>query len=314
MMKLSVVIPTFNKLPRLKLMLESMKNQTLDNNQYEVIIVDDGSVDGTSEYIQEWMKQSLVITRYIYSKHQGRSASRNRGLEIAKGSYILFTDDDLILSPNFLENHLRVLENNEDKKVGVRGFIYNLPYLKFLRDPSDPNSLLFSKSTKKNSFSNFDDVVISKEDVSQRFLEKIYRKGKVTHFEKGVRYVLGSSTPLTPWIACNGGNFSISKNEIINAGGFDEGFGYNWGCEDIELGYRLYKQGVKFISCPEASNFHLAHFRENYAEEHQLSLRYFFNKHKDPLILELSDFFSDKEDIQSFEKRMSRLYQDNLNH
>lgn len=302
-MKLSVIVPTYNKLPRLKLMLESVKLQTLDRSEYELLFIVDGSTDGTSEYLEEWAFQTRTNIHQFSTENHGRAASRNRGIELTSGTYLVFTDDDLILSPQFFERHLKVMESHGPKSVG-RGYIYNLPLVKFFRDPSDPNSLLEMTQDTQRTHSAFDSVVIVLDDITNRFAEKIHKQGRVTRFEKGVRYMLSSPSPIAPWIACTGGNFCIKKSELIKTGGFDEGFGLNWGCEDLELGYRLFRQGFQFIACPEAANFHLAHFRAGYKQEQDQSFAYFTTKYKDHYINELYLFLNDEESIQSYEKRM----------
>ncbi len=89
MTKVSVIIPTYNRKDYLKEALDSVLRQSFKD--FEIIVIDDGSNDGTSELIQEEYGSSI---RYYWQENQGESAARNRGLEIAQGEYIAFLDSD----------------------------------------------------------------------------------------------------------------------------------------------------------------------------------------------------------------------------
>lgn len=87
----SVIIPTYNRLPYLKLALNSVLGQDFQN--FEVIIVDDGSEDGTLDWLQE-MQTSDARIKVIHQKQQGVSAARNTGLRSCTSSWIALLDSD----------------------------------------------------------------------------------------------------------------------------------------------------------------------------------------------------------------------------
>lgn len=87
-MKISVVIPTYNRAPFLQEALTSVAMQTLQPD--EVIVVDDGSTDGTADLCRLDFPQVL----YLYQKNQGVAAARNRGIGKAKGAWIALLDSD----------------------------------------------------------------------------------------------------------------------------------------------------------------------------------------------------------------------------
>lgn len=89
-MKFSVVVPTFNRAATLRQTLTALVTQ--DYADYEIIVVDDGSTDGTREMIAREFPQ----VRYIYQTNRGPAAARNRGIAIATGDLIAFTDDDCV--------------------------------------------------------------------------------------------------------------------------------------------------------------------------------------------------------------------------
>jgi glycosyltransferase involved in cell wall biosynthesis len=92
----SVIIPTYNRLERLKIAIDSVLKQTYQ--PYELIIVDDGSTDGTGEAFS----QSSPPIRYIWQEHRGVSRARNTGVKAATGEFIAFLDSDDIWHPNKL--------------------------------------------------------------------------------------------------------------------------------------------------------------------------------------------------------------------
>ena len=100
---ISVVIPTYNRKDLLKMVLESLYNQTYKKDKYEVVVVDSNSDDGTPEMIEALeLKPPL---KYIRQENRGRSGARNTGIKEAKGEIILFTDADILASPDLLEEH-----------------------------------------------------------------------------------------------------------------------------------------------------------------------------------------------------------------
>ena len=100
---ISVVVPTYNRLPRLKLVLDSLAKQTLDASQFEIVVVSDGSTDGTNEFLQHDTPVPVVSA---CQDNAGPAAARNHGVQLASGRTILFLDDDVIASPVLLERHL----------------------------------------------------------------------------------------------------------------------------------------------------------------------------------------------------------------
>lgn len=110
-MKVSVVIPTYN---RRKFVLEALKSVVGQNlSPYEIIVVDDGSSDGTGEAI----KKSFPDVIYIYQENKGVSAARNRGIKEAKGDYIALLDSDDLWKKDKLKKHLKFIEENPAYRV-----------------------------------------------------------------------------------------------------------------------------------------------------------------------------------------------------
>lgn len=109
---ISVIVPVYNVKEYLNECIESIVNQTY--KELELILVDDGSTDGSSEVCDEWGKRDSRI-RIIHKKNGGLSDARNKGIDNATGKYIAFVDGDDYVHSNYLEILLNnLLENDAD--------------------------------------------------------------------------------------------------------------------------------------------------------------------------------------------------------
>src|SRR5882757_4395182 len=101
-MLVSVVIPTYNSGRYLDPGIESLLAQTLPPDEFEIILVDDGSTDGTPEHLDDLAARHLNVV-VIHSEHSGWAGRpRNIGIERARGEFIQFVDQDDRMSPNAL--------------------------------------------------------------------------------------------------------------------------------------------------------------------------------------------------------------------
>ena len=98
---ISVVVPAYNASATLQRCIESVEAQSYSN--LEILIIDDGSTDGTRELAVELSEADKRIV-VISQANAGRSAARNRGIEAAIGDWVIFLDSDDYLFPNALEN------------------------------------------------------------------------------------------------------------------------------------------------------------------------------------------------------------------
>jgi glycosyltransferase involved in cell wall biosynthesis len=113
----SIVLPTYNRVKFLPKAINSVLAQTYTN--WELTIVDDGSTDGTRDFISTFNDNRI---KYYYHKNQERSFSRNRGIECSSGTYICFLDSD----DYYLEDHLQNLYNEISNKDFPVCFFYVL--------------------------------------------------------------------------------------------------------------------------------------------------------------------------------------------
>lgn len=118
---ISIIIPVYNSSAFLRDTLDSVL--TLKNNDYEIILVDDGSTDGSGQICDEYASiyESNIIVIHLVNK--GVANARNIGLDCAKGDYIVFFDsDDKVEDYNLLDNYLEVLSENPCLDMVVSGY------------------------------------------------------------------------------------------------------------------------------------------------------------------------------------------------
>lgn len=126
---LSVIIPTYNRKDILKRCLTALFNQTYPYSDYEVIVVDDGSTDGTEELVKSMINNSPCELRYFKQENRGPAAARNVGIKEAEGEIILFIGDDIIADKNMLEEHIKSHKKYANN-VAILGYITWPPQIK----------------------------------------------------------------------------------------------------------------------------------------------------------------------------------------
>ena len=109
-MDISVIIPTFNRKDTLKRAIQSVVMQSY--TPYEIIVIDDGSDDGT----KEWLKDNYPNVKYIYQMNSGVSSARNKGIKSARGDWIALLDSDDEWLPSKLKDQANEIELNPAAK------------------------------------------------------------------------------------------------------------------------------------------------------------------------------------------------------
>ena len=201
--RVSALFSTFNRAPLLRKALEGLLHQTLHRDEFEVVVVDDGSSDDTESVVREF-ERSLQV-KYMFQENMGLAAGKNTALHLAQAPLVVFMDDDDIPGPNLLEEHLSTHLKYPEEFYAVLGHT-NL-------DDSILNDFLMHYITQIGCFL-FCYPRIKHDDILD-----------YTYF----------------W----GGRSSCKKDFLIKNGIFDPIF--KFGCEDIELGYRLSKNGLKVV-------------------------------------------------------------------
>ena len=109
---ISVVMPTYNRIDLLPRSIESILNQTYQD--FEFIIVDDGSTDGSVSLIQAYQKKDKRIRLIQNNKNRGIPYSRNRGMDAARGKYVAIMDSDDFSEPDRLQKSMRFFQKHPD--------------------------------------------------------------------------------------------------------------------------------------------------------------------------------------------------------
>ena len=145
---ITIIIPTFNRINLISETLDSVLNQTYQN--WECIIIDDGSDDGTQEIIKKYLlKDHRFNFIQRYREPKGASCCRNIGIDKAQGEYIIFLDSDDLLKNDCLENRINFAKKNPNFDFWV------FPTSVFRQTPSDTKKVWNILNNKHNDFIRF---------------------------------------------------------------------------------------------------------------------------------------------------------------
>lgn len=221
---ISVVVPCYNSVQTIEKSLQHTFDQTLSSELYEVIVVDDGSTDGTGELLQSLQKK-YTFTLLLEPQNRGVAASRNKALQLVMNDIVVFVQDDIYVQNDFLQIHHDAHIAQPEETSVVVGFTYwyeglpQTPFLKYL-----------------DQHEQFD---------YQRFAEvPVNEVGLIP-----ADYLLFYTS-----------NLSIKTSFIRSVGGFDESFVMPGSgvavYEDSELAWRLKQRGMRVFYAPLAKAAH----------------------------------------------------------
>jgi glycosyltransferase involved in cell wall biosynthesis len=125
---LSVVLTAFNRHDMLGQVLDGFAEQTAPRNEFEVIVVDDGSKQPLKELVESYA--SRMDIRYIYQENSGLAAARNTGIQAVRGEIVLFHDDDDLPHPDLIAEHIKSHRQYPDETVAVLGHLDWHPSIK----------------------------------------------------------------------------------------------------------------------------------------------------------------------------------------
>lgn len=129
----SIILASYNRAHLLPRAIQSVLKQTFQD--WELLVVDDGSQDETATLMQEYCKKDARI-HYIHKEHSGLSKTRNKGIEMAQGKYCTFLDSDDEYKEDHLQKNFEYLKKNPDLKMIHSHFeIIGSPYVPDARDP-----------------------------------------------------------------------------------------------------------------------------------------------------------------------------------
>ena len=117
---ITLVIPAYNAEHTIERCLDSILRQTYEH--LEILIVDDGSLDGTKAVIQKYARKEKRI-RLFFQSNQGVSVARNAGIRHASGRYLLFVDADDYLEPDMVETLYQIYQQYPGLGLAVCGYV-----------------------------------------------------------------------------------------------------------------------------------------------------------------------------------------------
>jgi glycosyltransferase involved in cell wall biosynthesis len=164
---LSVIIPTYNRKEILDKSLAALFNQTYPKSNYEIIVIDDGSTDGTERKMKEIMENSSVSLKYFRQENKGPAAARNVGIKNAKGEILLFIGDDIIATSNLIEEHVNYHNLYPKENTAILGYVTwhpdleVTPFMYWLENGGPQFSFNAITEDKKENCGNFCTVNIS---------------------------------------------------------------------------------------------------------------------------------------------------------
>jgi len=214
----SLVIATYNWPLALKACLESVRQQSLLPS--EIVIADDGSREETRLLVETVQKDFPVPVVHFWQPDEGFQLAkiRNKAFAAAKSDYIIQIDGDLILHPNFIEDHINLAEPGFFV-TGSRAILSQRVTQKILSDTDHNRPNAFN--SKRSNFFNALRI-----GFLRRFLARRYKvEGKNKYYVKGC-------------------NMAFWKEDLLKVNGYNEAF-TGWGREDSELAIRLINAGIK---------------------------------------------------------------------
>lgn len=120
-MALSLVIPTYNRGGAIRLLLESLAGQTLPVDQWEVLLIDDGSTAVNGRLLDEVVSEYDLPVNIWHRENGGPAVARNFGIDQSRHDIVLFLNDDLELEPGHLEAHAQFHRDNPQVNVAAHG-------------------------------------------------------------------------------------------------------------------------------------------------------------------------------------------------
>jgi glycosyltransferase involved in cell wall biosynthesis len=208
MILLSVIIPTYNRRDSLMRTLRALERQTYPADQFEVVLISDGSSDGTAEAVKAF--QPAYLLRFVEQQNQGPSVARNNGARLASAPLLVYLDDDIEPCNEFLAVHAAAHENDDA--------------LVLIGPQTGP------MHEKMPAWIAWEHLMLQKQYYN--FTHGIWPTGPNNLYS---------------------GNFSLRREHLLAVGGFNVQFTRQ---EDVELGFRLERQGLHFRFNPCADGIH----------------------------------------------------------
>lgn len=252
----SIVIPVLNSRPTLELVLRCLDAQTFPRDEFECVIVDDGSTDGTLELLKHHtggLRLNVVANR----AGVGRAQSRELGWRRGEGEIVVFLNGDMLPPPNWLEAYHTAFQQKEAEVVSG-----GHSHLNLVAKNDCARELAPLAGTQPEG--------LLTRDVAEQFrrLRGYAAPGQYPHpvYEK-LEQQLPAFCDAYPRSLISSYSF-MASNAAVRRGLLEKSSGFNpcWPrFDDLELGIRLWETGARFAFAPEAAAFHLHEAERHFA-------------------------------------------------
>lgn len=214
---ISIIIPNFNGKELLEKNLPSVIDAvSFYGENCEIIVVDDGSNDGSCEFLKEEFKETKVIS---LKRNKGFSYACNQGAKISKGDILIFLNNDVKANENFISPLVECLSQNDD---------------------------VFAVSPK---------IITPKRGVNSGLIYAEFKRGFIREKHQDLSNIDINDTKSKPTLYTSGAVFACKKDIFLELNGFDEVYNPYF-FEDFDICYRAWKRGWKIIHEPNSVVFH----------------------------------------------------------
>lgn len=234
---ITLIVTTWNSLDMLKMFLKYLKRYTPEI--YELIIVNNGSTDGTKEYLKKNVDATVINNK----KNLGVVVALDQVDKLVKTKYMVSISDDILVTPNWLENLVKIYESDEKIKTVA---------------PFKPGTKIKHPYSEFTSRKYWEDIQVNNPSLSKQELLNLYIKGDYEKFVEDIKKVnnFGNQELECPFDFVSGCCVLVEKEFIDSIGGFSDTRFHIYGCEDVDRCWRIGKEGYKVIRTSEVFVHH----------------------------------------------------------
>jgi glycosyltransferase involved in cell wall biosynthesis len=234
MTEISVVIPVYNAEKTLAATLDSLMKQSLDRNDYEILVIDNGSTDSSAEIIK-----SYPVT-YQAEPKRGAAAARNKGIRNSKSPWIAFTDSDCIAYPDWLTRLIKAADSSSADVIGGRIAPYRNSTMVEKYLAARQNKILFPQEQAINGEQfPFRYVITANAMVRKSALEE------VGMFDERFEYAVGEDVELGERLERAGCTFHYEESAVV----------LHWNVDSLGgLYHHFYMRGYYGLRYPAADS------------------------------------------------------------
>jgi GT2 family glycosyltransferase len=280
----SIVYASYQKVTYLRACLRGLELLS-DTHSFEVIVVNDGSTDGTKEFLDSYT--APYDLRSITTPHLGLAAARNAGIEATTGELVVVLDNDCLIENRTLDGLWRAHQKNP-----LSIYISTITHV-----PVHNVARVMDKLVNRTLTFPLDPALITEEE-SESTLQRILSlvKTRLPDLEGG-------------WFGAQGPSICASRKVFASLHGYDTNI-KSYGMEDFDLAFRFHFSGGHFIWVPESAIYHLDHGHNANVlfSATAKSTSYFYRKHcEHPETKPFLEFLSGKLSFLECNNRMAEM-------